>query len=260
MGTSKSFSVITVFVVGVAIFAIWALAPLIVWAVTPVLMTHFAPDMEKSGQFGDLFGSINALFSGLAFGGIIVAILLQREELKLQREELASTRRELQRTADTQERQFSDSRIIQRAYLSANPEGIRRSDRDETLLAHVEIRNVGHLPAKDVTWFVQLFLSQSGDEQINLEQRPFKGNNVVPPGAKMSEGSNGIRLGEVLELERRTNACFLYVCGQIRYDDGFGHPRFTNFCHRYNFTSAKTGGVRHEVTDARFHHSGNDAN
>lgn len=55
------------------------------------------------GAFGDMFGAINALFSGLAFAGIIFTILRQREELKLQRKELELTREELSRTASAQE-------------------------------------------------------------------------------------------------------------------------------------------------------------
>jgi len=56
------------------------------------------------GQFGDMFGVANALFSGLAFAGLIIAILLQRQELGLQRDELKSTRKELKRSAAAQER------------------------------------------------------------------------------------------------------------------------------------------------------------
>lgn len=52
------------------------------------------PELEK-GQFGDVFGALNTLFSGLAFAGVIWTILLQREELKLQRRELANTREEI---------------------------------------------------------------------------------------------------------------------------------------------------------------------
>lgn len=50
---------------------------------------------SERGTFGDMFGAINALFSGLAFGGVIYAILLQRRELVLQRSELTLTRNEL---------------------------------------------------------------------------------------------------------------------------------------------------------------------
>lgn len=67
-------------------------------------------DAER-GTFGDMFGAVNALFTGLASLGMVVAILLQgeqiamqREELKLQREELAETRRELSRAASAQEK------------------------------------------------------------------------------------------------------------------------------------------------------------
>lgn len=49
----------------------------------------------ERGTFGDMFGAVNALFSGLAFGGVIYAILLQRKELALQRHELELTREEL---------------------------------------------------------------------------------------------------------------------------------------------------------------------
>jgi len=50
---------------------------------------------EERGTFGDMFGAINSLFSGLAFAGVIYAIILQRKELQLQREELEATRKEL---------------------------------------------------------------------------------------------------------------------------------------------------------------------
>lgn len=47
---------------------------------------------ETRGQFGDMFGAINALFTGLAFAGLIVTIILQTQELGLQRDELKATR------------------------------------------------------------------------------------------------------------------------------------------------------------------------
>ncbi|UGU15966.1 putative phage abortive infection protein [Sinomicrobium kalidii] len=43
-----------------------------------------------------MFGSINALYSGLAFAGIIFTILLQKKELNYQREELRETRKEFE--------------------------------------------------------------------------------------------------------------------------------------------------------------------
>lgn len=69
-----------VFVVG-----LWGAA----WVLTWVFI-----DENQRGAFGDMFGSVNALFSGLALGGIIFTILLQRKELGLQRDELKETRKE----------------------------------------------------------------------------------------------------------------------------------------------------------------------
>lgn len=42
---------------------------------------------EGKGQYGDSFGALNTLFTGLAFAGLIVTILLQRQELKAQHKE-----------------------------------------------------------------------------------------------------------------------------------------------------------------------------
>jgi hypothetical protein len=42
--------------------------------------------IAKSGTFGDSFGVVTSLFSGLAFSGIILTILLQRQELTESRE------------------------------------------------------------------------------------------------------------------------------------------------------------------------------
>ena len=58
---------------------------------------------DHRGMFGDMFGVVNTLFSGLAFSGVIYAIFLQSKELELQREELELTRKELSRSANAQE-------------------------------------------------------------------------------------------------------------------------------------------------------------
>lgn len=47
------------------------------------------------GTFGDMFGGLNALFSGLAFAGIIITILVQMKELRLQRKVQEETQQEL---------------------------------------------------------------------------------------------------------------------------------------------------------------------
>lgn len=68
-----------------------------------VLTYYLLKDLQQTdrGTFGDMFGSVNALFSGLALAGIILTILLQRKELKLQREELRDTRIEFETQNET---------------------------------------------------------------------------------------------------------------------------------------------------------------
>jgi hypothetical protein len=63
-----------------------------VWGISGLLLYS----EENRGTFGDMFGAINALFSGLAFASLVYTIYLQRNELQLQREELRLTRTELQ--------------------------------------------------------------------------------------------------------------------------------------------------------------------
>ncbi len=64
-------------------------------------------EWDKRGQFGDMFGAGNALFSGFALAGVIIAIILQSQELKAQREELQLTREEMKLTRKEVEEQTS---------------------------------------------------------------------------------------------------------------------------------------------------------
>lgn len=55
------------------------------WWFTPLINQHLSVEVGRTdkevGAVGDIFGSINALFSGLAFLGLIVTIILQKKEL-----------------------------------------------------------------------------------------------------------------------------------------------------------------------------------
>lgn len=78
---------------------IWIIIAIIgviaVWGLSWWGINKFIDEPTNRGTFGDMFGAVNALFSGLAFAGLIVTLLYQKEELKLQREELKETRNEL---------------------------------------------------------------------------------------------------------------------------------------------------------------------
>lgn len=70
------------------------------WAVTPYLVSQIVTGWTERGQFGDIFGAVNALFSGLAFAGLFWSLRLQQEQLQLQRTELSLQREELKLQRD----------------------------------------------------------------------------------------------------------------------------------------------------------------
>lgn len=88
-----------------AILTLWGAS----WYFIPLM---YSKEELEAGTFGDMFGAVNALFSGLAFAGLIYTITVQRQELTLQREaiimqteELRMQREETARSADQLENQ-----------------------------------------------------------------------------------------------------------------------------------------------------------
>ena len=73
------------------------------WASSSFVIYTILPTWGERGTFGDMFGAINALFSGFAFAGVIIALFMQKTELSLQREELRLTREELAKSTVAQE-------------------------------------------------------------------------------------------------------------------------------------------------------------
>jgi hypothetical protein len=107
-------------------------AYLAMWAVYGVLV-YKTTGLQRGGLFGDMFGAFNALVSGLAMLGVVVAILLQREqnrmqaqELKLQRQELQETREELKGQREALEAQ----NVHAQAQAQAAQDQLGRWDKD----------------------------------------------------------------------------------------------------------------------------------
>lgn len=59
-----------------------------IWAASAMVLALTVDDFSKSGTFGDSFGVLNTLFSGLAFAGIVMSIKMQNDEMREQRKEL----------------------------------------------------------------------------------------------------------------------------------------------------------------------------
>lgn len=81
---------------------VWILSPFFISKVLKEL--YLITNLEVGEQFGDSFGAINSLFSGLAFAGLIIAIYLQKLELE-------QTRNEVSRTLQVQEEQVQTMKL-----------------------------------------------------------------------------------------------------------------------------------------------------
>lgn len=94
---------ISIIVLSIVILLILGYGGIIIYFSWPITLVN----IDKAGVFGDSFGVLTSLFSGLAFAGIVLTILLQREELQLQRKELSLTREELKLTREELQKQHS---------------------------------------------------------------------------------------------------------------------------------------------------------
>ena len=63
---------------------------LVIWCINLFTLEE---DVNR-GTYGDMFGAVNALFSGLAFAGIIITLYYQNYQIKLQRRDLKFTKKE----------------------------------------------------------------------------------------------------------------------------------------------------------------------
>lgn len=79
-----------IFLVGALIVGIWIGAWFGVWSMSEISNHDFYDKIIKQ-PVADIFGSVNALFAGLAFGGVIITIYLQINEIKATRKELKIT-------------------------------------------------------------------------------------------------------------------------------------------------------------------------
>jgi len=82
---------------------------------------------EKYGTYGDSYGSLNTLFSGLAFAVLIISLFMQRQELRAQREELEAQRNEIKESnaiANEQRKIAEKQRLITEQQAQLNEQQI----------------------------------------------------------------------------------------------------------------------------------------
>jgi hypothetical protein len=81
------------------VFLLWAIAgfgPLLMWR-----------GLRDRALWGDAFGLVGALFSGLALAGVVVALYFQNRELELQSDEIARARQGMQEQREVMAKQLA---------------------------------------------------------------------------------------------------------------------------------------------------------
>lgn len=125
-------------------------------------------NISAAGAFGDKFGAINSIFSGLAFGGIIFTILLQKKELRLQREELRDTRKVFITQNETLEKQKFENTFFQMLNLF------------HSIINSLEVNNgikgVTHKGRDCFQYFVRELIKEESDLLYNIKKHNTKHN------------------------------------------------------------------------------------
>ncbi len=76
----------------------------ILWALSGVIIYFLLDNWSDRGTFGDLFGVINSLFSGLALAGLIYTTYISRKDIIDQRDDIEINRKELIKSRKIQEK------------------------------------------------------------------------------------------------------------------------------------------------------------
>jgi hypothetical protein len=171
-----------------------------------------------------------------------------------------ATRKLVKDAKNATNRQQKDTRILQRAYLSVQPDGVRRLFKPpETAHASISIVNAGHLPARNIAWVInQAFSNDDRLKDFPVDRGKAEGANVVVSQSHMIQSGQPFPAGLGTFATPESSSKYLYVWGAVFYNDGFGDNRTTKFCHRYNGINYN-GSSDIIAEHGRLHSYGNDA-
>lgn len=107
----KIISLIGILLLGFVIFLTWRTFP--DWIGHVFDIKNSAEQQSLLGTFGDSFGALNTLFSGLAFAGIIISIFLQSKELSETRGEIKAQGDQFKLQTQALNRQVFETTLFQ---------------------------------------------------------------------------------------------------------------------------------------------------
>jgi hypothetical protein len=119
-----------------------------------------------------------------------------------------------QAALDTAEKQERDTQILQRAYLAVSPRGIYSLSGTsiDVCVAHICIRNVGRLPARNVTWFITSTISESPVfNDMEVDRNLAAGEVTIAPGIDAVQGGDLIFASDLETAKALKPTGFCYV-------------------------------------------------
>lgn len=233
----------------------WSLIGVFVlWALTFFLF--FISESENRGQFGDMFGAVNALFSGLAFAGLIITLILQRQELSLQREELEQTKDELKNQRVEFEKENETLRYQRFENLFYNMlnlqqeivSGLRYDYEEEALLP---LTNASNYPTQRETRRVRqtvvgrdVFRFAFEEVDLGLSIRNNLVQTVYKEGYRLYLRKKGISAYDDTWVPTRFDHYFRHLYKIVQFVDSQGFP----FDEAYRYVSLLRGTLsRYEL-------------
>jgi hypothetical protein len=179
------------------------------WFANWILLCIYGGNYTEKGQFGDMFGSINALFSGLAFAFLIYTVWLQREEFRLQRKEFELQRKALELQAVEQTRQADELTKTVKLQEKTFELRQRQTELEVARLDEERFRVSEQNEPKFISHGIQCNLS-SGTPQIILHM-VNKGEQALSVSFKSNENlQNNGTLYSVFAKERSIDLSWLY--------------------------------------------------
>ena len=119
--------------------------------------------LAERGQFGDSFGALNALFTGLAFVGLVATFWHERERAAKSDRQLEKERADATRVATETEKKFADERE------TANRRATALETKFTELITSISLQNIQTHNA--ITFQAKANrLHRNKEQLINLEQ------------------------------------------------------------------------------------------
>ena len=197
------------------IFGIICLITFLGVLIYPLIIGHFFHSSLERGLAGDMYGVLNTLFSGLAFAGIIITIIMQMKELEL-------TRDELQKSAEAQQGTYSAlTQQLENMKYSSQIDAIKKyiesldihSDEDKIIIAKSVLSDL-----VDSIFHSAEYISYMGPKISNAKLEPF----VVDINPNRTTNSVKLR------LKNSGASCFIK---NINASNGITYKVFTSKFH-----------------------------